>query len=136
MSAASARPAGMISGSVSGDQQAVVTIEIIDGDGAPRALGVILDTGFTGYLTLPSESIEQLALPFVGQRTFELANGELFRFDAYLAAVAWHGSLRDALVLLSDSTPLLGMTLLWGSRMTLDAITNGEVTIEELAPSQ
>ena len=32
------------------DQQAVVTIEIIDGDGVPRALEVILDTGFTGYL--------------------------------------------------------------------------------------
>ena len=74
MSAASAPPARMISGSVSADQQALVAVEIINGDGVPRALGVILDTGFTGYLTLPSESIEQLALPFVGQRTFELAN--------------------------------------------------------------
>ena len=126
----------MISGTVRADQQAVVTIEIIDGDGAPRALEVILDTGFTGYLTLPSESIEQPDLPFVGQRTFELANGELFRFEAYLAAVAWHGSPRDALVLKSDSTPLLGMTLLWGSRVTLDASTNGEVTIEELTSSR
>ena len=126
----------MIRGTVSAAQQAVVTIEIIDGDGLPRSLEVILDTGFTGYLTLPSEAIEQLTLPFVGQRTFELANGELFRSDAYLAAVSWHGSLRDALVLKSDSTPLLGMTLLWGSRMTLDALTSGPVTIEELTTSQ
>ena len=126
----------MIRGSVSADQQAVVTIEIINGDGIPRLLEVILDTGFTGYLTLPSEAIEQLDLPFVGQRTFELANGELFRFDAYLAAVSWHGSLRDALVLQSDSTPLLGMTLIWGSRVTLDALTRGEVTIEELPTAQ
>ena len=126
----------MISGSVSADQQALVTVEIIDGSGSPQPLEVVLDTGFTGYLTLPSESIEQLDLPFVGQRTFELANGELFRFDAYLAAMSWHGSLRDALVLQSDSTPLLGMTLLWGSRVTLDAVTRGEGTIKELAPSQ
>ena len=96
----------------------MVTVELIDGSGSPQPLEVVLDTGFTGYLTLPSESIEQLDLPFVGQRTFELANGELFRFDAYLAAMSWHGSLRDALVLQSDSTPLLGMTLLWGSRVT------------------
>ena len=60
---------------------------------------------------------------------------KLFRFDAYLAAKSWHGSLRDALVLQSDSTPLLGMTLLWGSRVTLDAVTSGEVTIDELEPS-
>ena len=126
----------MIRGSVSADQQAVVDIEIIDGDGNPRLLEVILDIGFTGYLTLPSEAIEQLDLPFVGQRTFELANGELFRFDAYLAAVSWHGSLRDALVLQSDSTPLLGMTLIWGSRVTLDALTRGEVIFEQLAHSR
>ena len=113
-----------------------MTVEIIDGSGSPQTLEVVLDTGFTGYLTLPSESIEQLDLPFVGQRTFELANGELFRFEAYLAAVSWHGSPRDALVLKSDSTPLLGMTLLWGSRVTLDALTSGPVTIEELAPAQ
>ena len=52
----------MISGTVSADQQAVVTIEIMDGDGVLRSLEVILDTGFTGYLTLPSEAIEQLGL--------------------------------------------------------------------------
>ena len=39
------------------------------------------------------------------------------------------------LVLESDSVPLLGMTLLWGSRVTLDASTGGEVAIEELPPT-
>ena len=48
----------------------------------------ILDTGFTGYLTLPTESILQLGLLSLGQRAFELANGELFEFEAYLAEVA------------------------------------------------
>jgi clan AA aspartic protease len=93
---------------------------------------VILDTGFTGYLTLPAETIRQLGLASVGRRTFELANGELFEFEAYLASVSWHENLTDALVLRSDSDPLLGMTLLWGSRVTLDAIAQGEVSIEDL----
>ena len=92
-----------------------------------------MDTGFTGYLTLPAESVKQLGLPSVGQRTFELANGEMFEFEAYLAEVSWHGCLKDALVLESDSAPLLGMTLLWGSRITVDALTDGEVTITGLA---
>ena len=107
----------MIRGKVSGDQQALVTVDIMDAESRFKPIEVILDTGFTGYLTLPAESIQELGLPSVGRRTFEVANGELFEFEAYLAAVSWHGRLNDALVLKSDSAPLLGMTLLWGSRM-------------------
>ena len=124
----------MIRGKVTGDQQALVTVDIMDGDDLLQPIEVILDTGFTGYLTLPTDSIQELGLPSVGRRTFELANGELFEFEAYLAAVSWHGRLSDALVLKSDSAPLLGMTLLWGSRVTVDALTDGRVTIEELEP--
>ena len=106
----------------------------MDAEGQPRSLEVVLDTGFTGYLTLPSESISQLGLPSVGQRTFELANGELFDFRVYLGSLSWHGRPSDVLVLQSDSVPLLGMALLWGSRITMDALNEGEVTIEELPP--
>ena len=105
----------MIRGHVSGDQQALVTVDIMDAQSRFQPIEVVLDTGITGYLTLPTESIQELGLPSVGRRTFELANGELFEFEAYLAAVSWHGRLNDALVLRSDSAPLLGMTLLWES---------------------
>ena len=108
----------------------------MDGEGRPRSVEVVLDTGFTGYLTLPPESIRQLGLPSVGQRTFELANGELFEFQVYLGSVSWRGRPSDVLVLQSDSVPLLGMTLLWGSRVTMDALNDGEVTIEELRPAR
>ena len=130
-SAASECLARMIRGEVSGSQQALVTVEIMDGEGRLQSLEAILDTGFTGYLTLPTETIQRLGLPSVGRRTFELANGELFEFEAYLARVSWHGRLSDALALKSDSAPLLGMTLLWGSRVTVDALTGGEVTIAD-----
>ena len=126
----------MIKGRVDGNQQALVTIDIVDGEGSIQSIEAILDTGFTGYLTLPTDSIQRLGIPSVGQRTFELANGQLFEFEAFLAAVTWHGRLRDVLVLKSDSAPLLGMTLLWGSRVTVDAFFDGEVKIEELPPIQ
>ena len=122
----------MIRGTVTGEQQALVSVDIVDSNGLLQPIEVILDTGFTGYLTLPTDSIQELGLRSVGRRTFELANGELFEFEAFLAAVSWHGRLRDALVLQSNSAPLLGMTLLWGSRVTVDALADGQVTIEEL----
>ena len=126
----------VISGRVTSDQQALVAVDIFDGDGRPRSVEVILDTGFTGYLTLPQESIIHLGLPSVGQRTFELANGELFDFQVYLGSVSWHGRPSDVVVLQSDGAPLLGMALLWGSRVTMDALSDGEVGIEELPPTQ
>ena len=126
----------MIRGRVGGNQQALVPLDINDGNGRPHRLEVILDTGFTGHLALSREFISMLDLPFVGQRIFELANGERFEFAAYLATVSWHGRLRDALVLQSDSVPLLGMTLLWDSRVTVDAVDDGAVIIEELSSMQ
>ena len=125
----------MIRGRVSGNQQALIAVDIMDGDGRLRSVEAVLDTGFTGYLTLPSESIGQLGLPSVGQRTFELANGELFDFQVHLASVSWHGRPSDVLVLQSDSVPLLGMSLLWGSRVTMDALNDGDVAIEDLSPA-
>ena len=125
----------MIRGWVNESGQATVTLEIIDSRGLRQPVETVLDTGFTGYLTLSRESIERLGLIFVGQRTFELANGDLFEFEAYLASVSWHGSQRDVLVLRSDSAPLLGMALLWGSRITIEAVADGEVTIEEIPVS-
>ena len=126
----------MIRGRVSGNQQALIAVDILDGEGRPQSVEVVIDTGFTGYLTLPPQSISQLGLPSVGQRTFELANGELFDFQVYLGSVSWHGRPSDVLVLQSDSDPLLGMALLWGSRVTLDALNDGEIAIEALSPER
>ena len=95
-----------------------------------------MDTGFTGNLTLPAESIRRLGLPYIGNRTFELANGQQFRFDTYLGSVSWHDRERLVVTLESDGAPLLGMRLLWGSRLTMDALGGGAVEIEELVTTE
>ena len=65
-----------------------------------------------------------------------MANGEIFEFEVYIGSVSWHRRPSDMLVLQSDSIPLLGMTLLWDSRVTVDALNDGEVTIEDMSPAQ
>ena len=123
----------MISGEVSAYYQApLVTIDIINAEGRPYSVEATLDTGFTGDLTLPSATIQHLALESTGQRRYEVADGQRIRFDAYSATVSWHEQLVTVTVLRSESYPLLGMNLLWGSRLTLDAIDQGDVTIQEL----
>lgn len=50
--------------------------------------------------------------------------------DVYSAIVLWHRHWREISVLRSAGDPLLGMALLYGSRMVLNAIRDGRITIE------
>lgn len=123
----------MIRGQVSEyPKEALVTVEIIDAEGQPHPVEAVLDTGFTGDLTLSGETIRQLGLASRGQRISVLANGEQFVSEIYSATVSWHERLTDVLVLRAENSPLLGMNLLWGSRITLDAISQGEVNIRDI----
>ena len=50
----------------------------------------------------------------------------------YLAKVLWHGQEQDVLALQADSGPLIGMSLLYGSRLVLEVMDNSNVTIDSL----
>ena len=114
----------------------MIEIDVMGEDNRRQPIETVLDTGFSGYLTLPWDSIRGLGLQSAGQRAFELANGEQFEFNTYLAMVSGHERLRLVTVLESDSVPLLGAFLLWGNRVTLDMLDDGDVTIDELFPDQ
>ena len=70
----------MIEGRVSSDGaaglQAWVTIEVAGSDEVFRTTDVVVDTGFTGWLTLPETVIERMGLDLYGRRPAVLANGE------------------------------------------------------------
>ena len=52
----------------------------------------VIDTGYNGYLTLPSQLVIALRLPFAGHRRGTLADGSVTRLDVYLATVIWQPS--------------------------------------------
>lgn len=105
-------PETLRSESVGEERRALVTLEIMDAEGRPCPMDVDLDTGFTGCLTLPTQTIRQLGLSSVGWRTLEVGNGDLSEFEAYMATVSMQGDLTDSLVLSSGSAPMVGMSLL------------------------
>ena len=121
----------MITGSVSQDLEALIAVDVEDGNGASHSLEVVVDTGFTGYLVLPQAEISRLGLRFSGRRSVILASGEQSTVDAYAGIVSWHGRRRNVIVLESSSESLIGMSLLSGSRVTLDARADGSVLIED-----
>ena len=76
--------------------------------------------------------INRLNLPLIGKRDVLLADGNSVPLNLYRVKVIWHGVQRLAYVLQSDTESLVGMSLLHGSRLTLDVVPDGDVTITAL----
>jgi len=121
----------MITGRVA-NREAIVELEVLGPSQALRRIETVIDTGYNGHITLPPSLISALGLPFAGHRRGRLADGSVTVLDIYLATLIWHGPTREVLVSQAAGTPLLGMGLLQGCRLTVDAFENGDVTIREL----
>ncbi len=109
-----------------------VSIQVSGRDRVFHTEEVVVDTGFTGYLTLPESVIKRLNLISYGQRPATLASGERQMFDIYGALIRWHEPLRPAIVHSAGGPPLIGMSLLSGSRLIIESWEDGNVTIEEV----
>ena len=122
----------MITGQVTSDREAVVAIEIFNAADEPIELAAILDTGFTAHLTLSPVQITQLGLVQVHTATVVLGDGSETNVPVYRGEVQWHGQKRLVYVHGTDGGALVGMSLLYGSLLTMHAVDGGPVTIEPL----
>jgi clan AA aspartic protease len=122
----------MKTGTVNPSREAVIAWEVLGSAHRRQHVEAVIDTGFNGYLSLPGDTINNLTLPLVGNRRAALGDGTVVAVDVYLARVLWHEREREVLVLLTGDVPLLGMSLLFGSRVTIDVVDNGDVVIAEL----
>lgn len=92
-----------------------------------------MDTGFTDELTMPASVAEYLGLPVRGSVDAELADGSVEQLPLHHVRISWHGRTRSVRAYgVSSDEALIGMSLLHGSRLTLDSVPGGAVLIEEL----
>ena len=112
-----------------------VEISVADNRSNLHAIEAIVDTGFTGRLTLPTEFIEQLGLRRVGRRTASLADGSENEYHRYSGEILWRDRLRRVSIIALDADPLIGTQLLTGCRLTVEFRDGGDVEIQEPPPS-
>ena len=117
------------------DQNCEVTIRLVVGnlDSQRQMIDAVIDTGFTGFLTLPSSVLADLNLRAYRREEGILGDGSTCIFDVYRGLVIWDGELRRIDINESDTEPLVGMGLLYGYRMQLDVIEGGTGTIQALS---
>ena len=97
-----------------------------------KSVDAVIDTGFSGFLTLPSDIIAELDLTWKGRDVATLGDGTSCIFEVYIASVIWDGEYREIDINESETAPLIGMRLLRGYDLRIQAIEGGLVTIEAL----
>jgi clan AA aspartic protease len=122
----------MMQGVVNLRREATLTVVVGNSNQQLQAIETVIDTGFTGFLSLPSTIIANLNLPWSASDIVTLGDGSETLFDLYTAVVIWDGQYRDIYIAESETEPLLGMAMLYGYRLQVDAIEGGIVKIEAL----
>lgn len=119
----------MITGTVNSRLEILIDLPVLNSIGQAQD---VLDTGFTGSLTLPPIIITSLGLPWRSQGQAVLGNGSVEQFDIYIAMVLWDGISRQILVQAIDTPPLIGMALLSGYDLRARVKAGGDVQIESI----
>ena len=120
----------MILGTVNDAYEAAISLAVQGPTGQSREVEAVIDTGFTGFLSLPSALATELGLPFLTSESAFLADGSLVRFSVHDATVLWDGQPRRIYAHLSDTTPLIGMRMLDNYDLSIQVRDGGRVVIQ------
>lgn len=122
----------MIQGTVNAELEAIVSLAVTGEASGQCQIEAVIDTGFTGCLTLPPSIIEELGLSWLGREQGTLADGSTEPFEVYRASVLWNGRSRSIEVEAVSAQPLLGMALLSRHSLKIEVIEGGAVSIAAL----
>lgn len=123
----------MITGVVTAAREAVLPVQGQGPAGPSVTVEAVLDTGFTGLLTLPLAVVTQLGLPFAGTSRATRSDGREVGLDVLEATIRWDGRPHAMTVLAAEGGMLVGMAMLLGFRLTLDGVVGGRVSLEALS---
>jgi clan AA aspartic protease len=122
----------MITGVVNANREATIRLLVRGPQGYQQEIEAIIDTGFTGFLTLPPPLVTTLGLAWLCRQPGILADGRVEYFDVYVATVIWDGQPRPVEIEAADTEPLVGMSLLEHYALRIDILHGGSVTITAL----
>ena len=120
----------MIQGTVNSAYEAVVPLPLRGPAGQAREMDAVVDTGFTRFLTLPPAMVAELGLAYIGVNSVILADGSETTLEVYGVTVLWDGQPREVVAYMSDTTPLIGMSLLHRHNLNVDVEYGGRVLIQ------
>jgi len=122
----------MMHGVVNLSCEATISLVVSNANRQTRLIDAVIDTGYTGYLSLPHEIIVALNLSWTGIDRGTLGDGSEVTFEVYAATIIWDGQYRNIPVNEAETDPLVGMSLLYGYDLQIRAVEGGNVTIKAI----
>ena len=123
----------MIEGVVNDAYEAVVALALQGPRGQVQDIEAVIDTGYSGFLTLPATLVTELELPFAYVGRAFLANDDEVIFDVHDVTVLWDSQPRPIKADATGSTPLVGMLLLDKHDLNIEVESGGRVFIQARA---
>ena len=120
----------MMTGRFLPSREFAVELTLRDLEGNPVDLTAVVDTGFSGFLTVPFSVIGRLGLMQTDMEEATLADGSVLRFGVYEVTLDWDDDERTVPAYATQSSALLGVSMLLGSIGTFEFLDGGTVTIE------
>ena len=111
----------------------VITLAVQGPSGRTSEIEAVVDTGFSGFLTVTPALATELELDLRGTSLATLADGSEVALPQYGVAVLWDGQPRYIEAAVADATPLVGMRLLDRHNLNIDVENGGRVLIEAIA---
>ena len=122
----------MMQGVVNPNCEATVPLVVSNENRQTQLIDAVIDTGYTGFLSLPRKVIVLLNLPWTGIDRGTLGDGSEATFEVYTAKVIWDGEYRNVPVNEAETDPLIGMSLLYGYDLQIQAVEGGRIIIRSL----
>ena len=108
----------------------VVPLGVQGPSGQTGEIEAVMDTGFTGCLTVTPELVAELGLRYRSRGWAALDDGSEVHFDVYDVAVLWDGQPRYIEADAADTPLLVGMRLLDSHNLNIDVEDGGSVVIQ------
>ena len=121
-----------MTGRVTTDGEEVVHLSVLGRRGGRERIQAVIDTGYTGWLTLPPPLISRFRLRWRQLDRATLADGSIIYFDTFDATVLWDRRHRDIIVDQADVDSLVGMAMLEGYELNMQVRPGGKVSIKRL----
>jgi predicted aspartyl protease len=104
-------------GAVNENLEAMLRVRVRGANQSVLDVECVIDTGFSGALTLNAEQIRALKLEWLTVQSVELADGSVVPSNIYLGEVDWQGQRQRIEIDEANTGSLLGMAILSGSEL-------------------
>ena len=122
----------MMSGYVNDSREAILQIALVGDSKRLKSVRAIIDTGFTGDLTVPKSVIDELGFTIRGFQKVILADGSRQYFEMCVGSIIWNGQVRQVEINAAETDSLVGMGLLENYKLEIEGRSGGEVRITPL----